>query len=97
RALHSFPPRRSADLVAAAHLDGAPVVVTHDLGRADLALDLLGGAVADQQVVLRLDVRHYVAVEVVAGDAQALGYDDAAQADDRQNRKSTRLNSSHVK
>ena len=49
---------------------------------ADLELDLLGGLLADQQLVLLLDVGDDRLVHLVAADAEALGDDDAAERDD---------------
>src|SRR5690606_37266597 len=78
---HGHVLRHAVDEVATADLDLPVVLGGHDLRGAYRALDLLGGAVADQQVVLGLDVGHDVAVERVAGDAQALGGDDPAHAE----------------
>src|SRR5680860_231521 len=80
--VHRRALRHAVDEVAAAHLHRPVVLGRNDLGRADGALYLLGGAVADEQVVFGLDERHDVAVEGVARDAQALGDDDAAEAED---------------
>ena len=52
-------------------------------GGADLELDLLGGLLADEQLVLLLDVADDRLVHLVAADAQALRDDDAAERDDR--------------
>ena len=52
------------------------------VGRADLELDLLGRLAADEQLVLPLDVTDDRLVQLVAGDAQGLGDDDATQRDD---------------
>ena len=49
--------------------------------RAHLDLDLLGRAVTDRQRVLLLDVLQHSVVEFVAGDADRLRRDDAAQRD----------------
>ena len=48
---------------------------------ADLELDLLGGLLADQQLVLALDVVDDRLVHLVAADAEALGDDDPAERD----------------
>src|SRR5262249_14511585 len=53
------------------------------IGGADLELDLLGGLLPDQQLVLALDVPHDRLVHLVAADAEALGDDDAAERDAR--------------
>src|SRR5581483_2492731 len=45
-------------------------------------LDLLGGAFADEQVVLLLDVLDDRLVHLVAGDAHGLAVDDAGERDD---------------
>jgi hypothetical protein len=50
-------------------------------GGADLDLDALGGALADQQVVLALDVLDDRLVELVAADADRLAGDDAGERD----------------
>ena len=51
--------------------------------RADLELDLLGRLLADQQLVLALDVIHDRLVELVAADADRLRDDDPAERDHR--------------
>ena len=51
-------------------------------GRADLDLDLLGGPLADEEVVLPLDVLDDRLVHLVRGDADRLGVDDAGERDD---------------
>jgi actin-like ATPase involved in cell morphogenesis len=48
-------------------------------GAADLDLDVLGGALADQEVVLALDVLDDRLVELVAADADRLAGDDAGE------------------
>jgi hypothetical protein len=53
------------------------------VGRAQLHLHLLGRALADQQVVLALQVGHHGLVHLVAGHAHRLGIDDAGQRDHR--------------
>ena len=86
---------RAADLLAGQH-DGlgqpGDHVATADLGldllaggerRADLELDLLRGLLADQQLVLALDVVHDRLVELVAADADRLRDDDPAERDHR--------------
>ena len=50
---------------------------------ADLDLDLLGGPLADEQVVRLARVLDDRLVELVAGDAHRLAVDDARQRDDR--------------
>ena len=50
-------------------------------GRADLELDLLGGLLADQELVLLLDVVDDRLVHLVAADAERLGDDDPAERD----------------
>ena len=49
----------------------------------DLDLDLLGRALADEQVVGLARVRDDGLVELVAGDADRLAVDDACERDDR--------------
>ena len=49
---------------------------------ADLELDLLGRLLADQELVLALDVVDHRLVELVAADADGLRDDDAAERDD---------------
>ena len=49
--------------------------------RADLELDLLGGLLADQELVLALDVVDDRLVHLVAADAQRLRDDDPAERD----------------
>ena len=51
--------------------------------RAELDLDPLGRPLADEQVVLALDVLRDRLVHRVAGDADRLAVDDAGQRDDR--------------
>ena len=50
--------------------------------RADLELDLLGGLLADEQLVVALDVVDDRLVHLVAADTQRLRDDDAAERDD---------------
>ena len=50
---------------------------------ADLDLDLLGGALADEEVVRLARVRDDRLVELVAGDPHRLAVDDAGEGDDR--------------
>src|SRR5664279_1821436 len=52
-------------------------------GRPDRDLDLLGGPVADHQVVLLADVRRDRLVEAVAADPEAVADDDPAERDHR--------------
>ena len=52
-------------------------------GRADLELDLLGRLLADEELVLLLDVVDDRLVHLVAADAERLRDDDAAERDDR--------------
>ena len=66
--------------VAAANLDG-PFVVQR-VGGAGLHLDLLGGALADQQVMDLAGVGDDLLVHLVAGDADGGADDDAAEGDD---------------
>ena len=73
--------RDAGDQVAA--LDLHRLLGLEREGRADLDLDLLGGALADQQVVLALDVLDDRLVHLVAGDADRLGVDDAGERDHR--------------
>src|SRR6056297_2112726 len=73
---------KAVDQIAAAHLDLVALLALGEHGGADPHLDLLGGTVADQQVLLVADVADDRLVELVAGDAQALAHHDSAQADD---------------
>src|SRR5690606_41450145 len=91
-ALHSFPTRRSSDLVLLAAVAQPLVVVVHrDRQRA------LGGVLADHVLVEdRADLgrRRQLALLVAAGAIDTgLVTNDVVAKD----RKSTRLNSSHVK
>ena len=52
------------------------------IGRADLDLDLLGGALTDEQVVFALDEGDDGLIEHITGHAHAAGCHDAAQRDD---------------
>ncbi len=52
------------------------------VGGAELHLDLLGGALADEQVVLALEVGDDRLVHLVAGHADGAGVDDAGERDD---------------
>ena len=71
--------RQAGEHVAAAHL-GLHLFL-HRVRRADLELDLLGGLLADQQLVLALDVVDDRLVHLVAADAQRLRDDDPAERD----------------
>src|SRR5438445_1975276 len=73
--------REAADLVAAADLVGE--LLLEGEGAADGDLQLLGGAVADDDVVAALDVVGDGVIEAVARDADGLGDDDAVHGDDR--------------
>src|SRR6185437_1121274 len=55
----------------------------HGKCRADLELDLLGGLLADQQLVLALYIADDRLVELVAADPDGLRDDDPAQRDHR--------------
>ena len=72
---------RPGDEVAAADL-GLHLLLER-VGRADLELDLLGRLLADQELVLLLDVVDDRLVELVAADADRLRDDDAAERDHR--------------
>ena len=56
-------------------------LLLHRVGGADLELDLLGGLLADQQLVLALGVVDDRLVELVAADADRLRDDDPAERD----------------
>ena len=71
--------RQAGEHVAAPHLRLDLLLEVE--GAADLELDLLGGLLADQQLVLGLDVADDRLVHLVAADAEGLGDDDAAEAD----------------
>ena len=73
--------RQAGEHVAAAHLR-LQLVLQVPRG-ADLELDLLGGLLADEQLVVALDVVDDRLVHLVAADAQRLRDDDAAERDDR--------------
>src|SRR5690606_42125900 len=95
-------PRHDSPLTSTLSLhDALPIYLGVHLllegpGRAQRDLDLLGGAVADGEGVLLLDELHDGVVELVATHPDGLAGHDAAEGDHR-DRKSTRLNSSHVK
>jgi len=73
--------REPAQHVAAPHL--GLHLFAHPVGRADLELDLLGRLLADEELVLLLDVAHDRVVHLVAADAQRLRDDDPAERDHR--------------
>ena len=75
--------RKPGQQVAAAEGDGALVGLLVRVRRADRDLDLLGGPLAHEQVVLAAGEADDVGVHLVAADADAAADDDAAQADDR--------------
>ena len=54
----------------------------HGVGRADLDLDLLGGTLTDEQVILALDESDDGLIEHITGHPDAAGGHDAAQRDD---------------
>src|SRR5207249_6419477 len=74
-------PRQAGDEVAATHLH-LELALERER-RADLDLHVLGGPVADHEVVLLADVRRDRLVELVAADAQRRRDDDAPEGDDR--------------
>ena len=71
---------QARDLVAAPHLVGQ--LLLQRQGRAQGDLDLLGGAVADDQVVATLDVVGDGLVQAVARHPHRLADDDAVEGDD---------------
>src|SRR5205814_1323050 len=68
------------DEVAALDLHGQRLI--QRITGADLDLDLLGGAFADQQVVLALEVIHDGLIHLIAGHAHGARINDAAERDD---------------
>src|SRR5207249_10149876 len=91
--LHSFPTRRSSDLGAGAGGDELELVgvgVEHQLQHAELVLDLLETAAGG----VGRAVRRSLTAEV--GRGAATGPDHELDRSLRIDRKSTRLNSSHV-
>ena len=60
-------------------MNGGLHLFAHPVGRADLELDLLGGLLADQELVLLLHVVDDRLVHLVAADPQTLGDDDPAE------------------
>src|SRR6185295_18286834 len=66
--------------VAAADLEGQ--LLLEGIQGADVDLDALGGLLADLQVVGAAEVLHDRLVELVAGDADGAGGDDAAEGED---------------
>ena len=72
--------RDALDEVAALDLHRDRLV--ERVGRPDLDLDLLGRALADQEVVLALDVLNDRLVHLVRRDAHGLRVDDARERDD---------------
>ena len=73
--------RIAGDEIAALDLDGQRLV--ERVGGADLLLDHLGGALADEEVVLALDVLDDRFVHLVARDADRLREHDARERDHR--------------
>src|SRR5690606_40381523 len=91
RSLHSFPTRRSSDLVD-------PAEMVHDLGEVDVILAQL--ALSDVQCPLQHLLRLGIASEVLvyAPDGiQESRLEERLVLEGIGDRKSTRLNSSHVK
>src|SRR5207253_8053617 len=88
RDLHSFPTRRSSDL---GHGDGVGEAAAHDDG-------IRGGGISDSDIgerkIDRGDGRGGVVGEVQVNFAAGGG--DSGGVGERADRKSTRLNSSHV-
>ena len=72
---------RPGQHVAPAHL--RLHLLRQPVARADLELDLLGRLLADEELVLLLDVGDDRVVHLVAADAQRLRDDDAAERDHR--------------
>src|SRR5580658_10504994 len=68
------------DQVASFDLHGQRLV--QRIGRPNVDLDLLCGALTDEQVVLTLEVIHDRFVHLVAGHADGTGIDDAGERDD---------------
>ena len=73
--------RQAGEHVAAAHL--GLQLLAQVPGGADLELDLLGRLLADEELVVALDVIDDRLVHLVAADAQRLRDDDPAERDDR--------------
>src|SRR5690606_41913496 len=91
RALHSFPTRRSSDLlIHAVDGDGALLWTSHTFDDQPAKLRVQNGGIT----LANLDADP--AAEVVIG-AAALDHDGRLVWDEQGDRKSTRLNSSHVK
>ena len=72
----------AGDEIAPLHFHGGVAVLGVGEGGADADLHILGGALADEEVVLALDVGDDGLVHLVAGHADRLAVDDAGQADD---------------
>ncbi len=73
--------RNAFDEVAALDFHGERLVQRKR--RADLDLDRFGGAFADQQIVLALEVLHDGVVHLIAGHAHGARIDDAGKRNDR--------------
>ena len=69
--------------VAALDFHDAAFAVFRRAGRADLLLDALGGAFADQQVMVAADIGDDRLVHLVAADPHRAGIDDAAERQHR--------------
>ena len=87
-------PRHAFDQVAAFHFHGQRFF--QRIRRADLHLDLFRGALADEQVVLALQVLHDRFVHLIAGDAHGTRVNDAAHGDDRDVRRAAADVHDHV-
>src|SRR3990170_1911563 len=74
--------RQTGEQVTPAEGDRSLLALLVGVGRAHGDLDLLGGALAHQQVVLATREADDVGVHLVAADADRSAHDDAAQADD---------------
>src|SRR5207302_7102166 len=69
--------------VAALDLHDAALAVFRHAGRADLLLDPLGAALADEQVMVAPDIGDDRLVHLVAADPHRAGIDDAAKREHR--------------
>src|SRR5207237_9914032 len=69
--------------VASLDLHDPAFAVLRHAGRADLLLDALGAAFADQEVMVAADIRDDRLVHLVAADPHRAGIDDAAEREDR--------------
>src|SRR5205814_10130172 len=91
RVLHAFPTRRSSDLIA----DDQVAAFARD-GQVPWDLSLRGTAASDEEIVKAIGSHPFESVELRETRVSDAGLKALSTCPNLQDRKSTRLNSSHL-